>query len=94
MMSLVVTAARASAIAESSSAYVRAERARRNSLTLDQQFSIGEKSGEYGDKYTTVAPTPSITSRTPATLWAGRLSITRASPQAKDWVLKPALHMS
>ncbi len=45
-MSLVVTAARASAIAESNSAYVRAARARRNSLTLDQQFSIGEKSGE------------------------------------------------
>lgn len=45
-MSFVVTAARASAIAESNWAYVRAARARRNSLTLDQQFSIGEKSGE------------------------------------------------
>ena len=57
-MSFVVTAARASAIAESNSAYVRAARARRNSLTLDQQFSIGEKSGEVRGQVDDSCPYP------------------------------------
>src|SRR4028118_592672 len=36
--------------------------------------------GEYGDKYTTLAPTDSIISSTPSTLCTFRLSITTTAP--------------
>jgi hypothetical protein len=37
-------------------------------------FSIGERSGEYGGKYNTLAPVDYINSFTPFTLWKETLS--------------------
>src|SRR6476469_5386576 len=42
--------------------------------------SIGLNSGEYGDKYTTLAPTASIISSTPSTLCTFKLSMTNTAP--------------
>ena len=42
--------------------------------------SIGFKSGEYGGRSRTLAPTASMASTTPLTLWLDRLSITTMSP--------------
>src|SRR6516164_9070128 len=58
---------------------VRSETFRRKALNLLNGISIGLRSGEYCGRYCTVAPTASITSFTPGTLWAGRLSITTMS---------------
>ena len=52
---------------------------RRKALNLLNGISIGLRSGEYCGRYCTVAPKASITSFTPGTLWAGRLSITTMS---------------
>lgn len=49
-MSFEVTASSAFVIALSKSSYVRADVERKNYFILDQQFSNGENSGEYGDK--------------------------------------------
>lgn len=49
-------------------------------LTFDQKFSIGEKSGEYGGKKTSRAPTASINGRTAAAWWMEQLSITTQAP--------------
>src|SRR5215470_9597584 len=58
---------------------VRSETFRRKALNLLNGISIGLRSGEYCGRYCTVAPKASITSFTPGTLWAGRLSITTMS---------------
>src|SRR6516162_8265606 len=62
---------------------VRSETFRRKALNLLNGISIGLRSGEYCGRYCTVAPTASITSFTPGTLWAGRLSIT-SPPQSSS----------
>ena len=43
-------------------------------LTLLHRFSIGLRSGDYGGKYSSLAPAASMAVRTPATLWVARLS--------------------
>ena len=42
--------------------------------------SIGLRSGEYGGRYQSLAPTARMARRTPADLWLPRLSITTMSP--------------
>ena len=49
-------------------------------MSFDKAISIGLKSGEYGGKNRSRAPTFSIASRTPLILWAGKLSMTTMSP--------------
>ena len=51
-----------------------------NAFSSHHKCSIGLNSGEYGDKYTTLAPTPSIISSTPSTLCTLRLSIPTTAP--------------
>ena len=53
---------------------------RKKDLSCDHQSSIGLKSGEYGDKQITLAPTDSIIGAIDASLWAGKLSITTTAP--------------
>jgi hypothetical protein len=53
---------------------------RKKDLSCDHQSSIGLKSGEYGDKQITLAPTASIIGTIDASLWAGKLSITTTAP--------------
>src|SRR4051812_13470965 len=67
-------------MAASSASFVRAAADRSRALTLDHIFSIGFRSGLYGGRYRTVAPAASTVSRTAATLWAARLSMTTTSP--------------
>ena len=54
-------------------------------LNLAKASSIGFRSGEYGGRYISFAPTASIASRTPATLWLARLSMTTVSPRRERW---------
>ena len=49
-------------------------------LSLEKAISIGLKSGEYGGRNRSRAPTISMASRTPLILWAGRFSMTTMSP--------------
>ncbi len=49
---------------------------RKKAFSWDHHSSIGLKSGEYGDKLITLAPTDSIMGTIYATLRAGKLSIT------------------
>jgi hypothetical protein len=80
----------AKAIASSSASRVRALAARKNVLSLDQQGSIGEWSGEYGGRSINYAPAAAIVSRMPLTLCAPRLSMITMSPGisvgAKTWL--------
>lgn len=67
-----MTEVKASVQASSSAARVRAARARSAVFTLLQHNSIGDRSGEYGGRYSSVACAASIVCRIPATLWALR----------------------
>jgi hypothetical protein len=49
-------------------------------LVLDQTFSVGLKSGEYGGKYTTPAFAPSMAARASVSLWQDKLSMITTSP--------------
>ena len=62
---------------------VRSEALRRSALSFENIISMGLRSGEYGGKYISFAPTASIAFFTPLTLWAGRLSIMTTSPRAR-----------
>ena len=53
---------------------------RKKDLSCDHHSSIGLKSGEYGDKQITLAPTASIIGAIEASLWAGKLSMTTTAP--------------
>lgn len=53
---------------------------RKKDLSCDHHSSMGLKSGEYGDKQITFAPTASIIGSIEASLWAGKLSITTTAP--------------
>ena len=75
-----VMVAMASEIACCSDSTVRAFRQRSFCFTLPQHGSIGLKSGEYGGKYSSFAPVASMSSRTPGTLGALRLSMTTIWP--------------
>src|SRR5215510_1853504 len=57
---------------------------RRCALSLLKACSIGLRSGEYLGRYRSFAPAASITSRTAATLWTGRLSIIVGSEEAPN----------
>lgn len=70
----------AAEIAFSSVSLVLALAALRNCLTLDHIFSIGFKSGEYGGRNRTLAPTVSMRSITACLLCDERLSMTTISP--------------
>ncbi len=76
-------AAKASLNAAARASAVRAAAVRSSVLSLLQAFSMGFRSGEYGGRYSSVAPAASIASRTPLTLWAERLSITTTSPRLR-----------
>jgi len=71
---------RAAAMASRSASWVRALADLKNSFTFDHIFSIGFKSGEYGGRNRTSAPTEWIKSRASLSLCADRLSITTMSP--------------
>jgi hypothetical protein len=79
-MSPGVTAANAWPNAWCNASMVRAAIVRSRPFTFDQTISIGLKSGEYGGKYSTLAPADSIIRLTCGRLWAVRLSITTTSP--------------
>ncbi len=69
-------------------------RARRNSLTLDQQFSIGEKSGEVWGQVDDCC-TYCFNSRADASHLVGRQIIHHSRGHlARDWVLILGLHTS
>ncbi len=53
---------------------------RKKDLSCDHQSSMGLKSGEYGDKQITLAPTALIIGSIDASLWAGKLSLTTTAP--------------
>ncbi len=56
------------------------ENIRKNDLSCDHHNSIGLKSGEYGDKHITEAPTASIIGTIESSLCADKLSITTTAP--------------
>jgi len=68
---------------------VRVAAFRSSALSLENSFSIGFKSGEYGGRYSSVAPAEVIASWTPLTLWLLRLSRMTTSPVfsagARNW---------
>lgn len=49
-------------------------------FSFENAFSMGLKSGLYGGRYSSLAPTLSIISRTLGPLWLDRLSMTMTSP--------------
>lgn len=53
---------------------------RKKDLSCDHHSSIGLKSGEYGDKQITEAPTASIIGTIKSSLCADKLSITTTAP--------------
>ena len=56
------------------------EKLRKKDFNCDHHNSMGLKSGEYGDKFTTLAPTGSIICSIDASLCTGKLSITTTAP--------------
>src|SRR5215475_69296 len=75
-----VIMARASVMAWSRTSRVRAAFARKMAVNFDQPFSIGDKSGAYGGRYSRRAPTDAMASFTPDTGWEERLSIHTTCP--------------
>src|ERR1022692_1890931 len=71
---------RACVTACSSASAVLALSERKTCFSLAQACSMGFRSGEYGGRYSSSAPAAAISSRTPLTLWALRLSMTTTSP--------------
>lgn len=82
-MSRFATESKASASASSNASNVCALAVRRTVLTFDQQSSIGFKSGEYGGKNSSRAPTDSINCRMRGALCDDKLSISTISPRRK-----------
>jgi len=84
-----VMMAMATEIASYSESTVRAFRERSFCFTFPQQCSMGLKSGEYGGKYRSSAPAASMSSRTPGTLCALRLSMTTSCARARGGSRSP-----
>ncbi len=71
---------RATAIIRSIMDEVVGANIRKKDLSCDHQSSMGLKSGEYGDKQITLAPTSVIIGKIDASLGTGKLSITTTAP--------------
>ena len=67
--------------ASSKAGKVRGLRDRGQAFTLDQQFSLGFRSGEEVGRNRTYAPTASLASSISSSLWIELLSITTLSPR-------------